>query len=96
MNLTYEFAIYLLIINFVSGILFSYDKHAARRNHQRISEITLHLLELLGGVFANLMLMYTLRHKNRKFSYYWVTWLAIIGWLVIFSQGKNFIFSNTF
>jgi uncharacterized membrane protein YsdA (DUF1294 family) len=81
MNLTYEFAIYMLIINFVSGILFAYDKQAAKKNRRRIPEITLHIVELLGGTFANIMLMYTLRHKNRKFSYWVWTWLLMILWL---------------
>jgi len=74
---------YLAFINLISGILFAYDKQAARKNRQRIPEATLHSLELVGGVFANIMLMYTLRHKNGKFSYYWLTWLVIIGWVVI-------------
>ena len=81
MNLTYEFAIYMLFINFLSGILFAYDKQVAKKNRRRIPEITLHIFEFLGGVFANFMLMYTLRHKNRKFSYYWFTWLVMILWL---------------
>jgi len=89
MNLTYEFAIYLLFINFVSGILFAYDKHVAKKNRRRIPEITLHIVELLGGVFTNIILMYTLRHKNRKFNYYWFTWLVIIGWVFLLIQGKN-------
>ena len=80
MNLTYEFAIYMLFINFVSGILFAYDKHVAKKNRRRIPEITLHIFEFLGGVFTNILLMYTLRHKNRKFSYYWFTWLVMILW----------------
>jgi len=83
MNLTYEFAIYLLFINFVSGILFAYDKHVAKKNRRRIPEITLHIVELLGGVFTNIILMYTLRHKNRKFSYWVWTWLMMILWLII-------------
>ncbi|MEI8085780.1 MAG: DUF1294 domain-containing protein [Paludibacter sp.] len=80
---------YLAIINLLSGILFSYDKQAARKNRRRIPETTLHTFELVGGAFANIMLMYTLRHKNRKFSYYWVTWVVMIGWVVILTQGKN-------
>lgn len=80
MNLTYEFAIYMLFINFVSGILFAYDKQLAKKNRRRIPEITLHIIELLGGVFVNIMLMYSIRHKNRKFSYYGFTWLVMFLW----------------
>ena len=90
MKLTYEFAIYLLIINFASGILFAYDKHAAKKNRWRIPEITLHIFELLGGVFAIVLLMYTLRHKNRKFSYWLWTWLIGFGWMILLYYNFNF------
>jgi uncharacterized membrane protein YsdA (DUF1294 family) len=73
--------IYFAAINLLSGILFAYDKNAAKNNRQRIPERTLHLLEILGGAFANLVLMYTLRHKNKKFSYWVWTWLVLIGWI---------------
>lgn len=72
---------YLGSVNVISGLLFAYDKNAANNNRQRIPERTLHLLEILGGVFANLLLMYTLRHKNRKFSYWAWTWVVILGWI---------------
>lgn len=74
---------YLAFINLLSGIIFAYDKHAAKKNRRRIPETTLHSLELAGGVFVNIFLMYTLRHKNSKFTYYWFTWLVIIGWVLI-------------
>ena len=77
------FIIYLAIINISSGILFSYDKRAAIKNHRRISESTLHMLEIVGGVFANMVLMYSIHHKNRKFRYYGATWLVLMGWIVI-------------
>ena len=83
--MTFEaiFFIYLFIINIASGILFSYDKHAAIKYHRRIPERTLHLLEILGGVFANLLLMYSIHHKNRKFRYYGVTWIVMMGWIAL-------------
>ena len=75
--------LYLLFINLISGIIFVYDKHAARKNSRRIPELTLHLLEILGGVFANFLLMYFLRHKNQKFSYWVWTWIVMIGWMIV-------------
>jgi uncharacterized membrane protein YsdA (DUF1294 family) len=75
--------LYLLFINLISGIVFAYDKQAAKKNRRRIPELTLHLLEIPGGVFANLLLMNTLRHKNRKFSYWVWTWLVMIGWMIV-------------
>jgi uncharacterized membrane protein YsdA (DUF1294 family) len=77
------FLIYLIIINFASGIIFLYDKHAAIKNRRRIPELTLHILEMLGGVFMNLVLMYWIHHKNRKFRYYGVTWVVMIAWIAL-------------
>jgi len=77
------FLIYLIAINTVSGILFLYDKHAAINNNRRIPERTLHLLEIAGGVIANLVLMYSIHHKNRKFRYYGVTWVVMITWVAL-------------
>jgi uncharacterized membrane protein YsdA (DUF1294 family) len=75
--------LYVVAINVVSAVLFAYDKKAARNNRRRIPERTLHLFEMIGGVFANLFLMYALHHKNRKFSYWVWTWLIMIGWVVL-------------
>jgi len=75
--------LYLLVFNLLSGIIFAYDKHAARKNRRRIPELTLHLLEIIGGVFANFLLMYFLQHKNRKFSCWVWTWLVMIGWMIV-------------
>lgn len=80
---------YIGMINIISGIAFAYDKHASKNNSRRIPEQTLHLLEVLGGVFSNLLLMYTLRHKNRKFSYWVWTWMMLIVWLVLILQFTN-------
>ena len=77
------FIIYMIIINITSGILFSYDKHAAGINNRRIPESTLHIFEMVGGVFANMVLMYSIHHKNRKFRYYGVTWMVMMGWVMI-------------
>ena len=74
---------YIGIINLLSGLLFAFDKQAAINGRNRVPERTLHLLEALGGVVANLLLMYTLHHKNRKFSYWIWTWVVQIGWVVI-------------
>jgi len=73
---------FLILINLISGALFAYDKHAAIGHKYRIAERTLHLLELCGGVFVIWGLMYLLHHKNRKFSYYSITYLILAGWLV--------------
>ena len=74
---------YLILINLASGITFIFDKVAAMNERKRIPEQTLHFLEMLGGVFANLILMYVIRHKNKKVYYYMWTWLILTLWLFI-------------
>jgi uncharacterized membrane protein YsdA (DUF1294 family) len=86
MNLIIEnlFWIYLVIINLLSAVLFSYDKWAAIKKYRRIPERNLHLIELLGGEFSVILLIYTLKHKNRKLGYYGLTWLIIISHIILF------------
>lgn len=80
----HNFSYYFIgIINLLSGLIFAFDKLAATKGTRRIPERTLHLFEMVGGVFANLFLMYTLHHKNRKFSYWIWTWLIMIGWVAL-------------
>ncbi len=74
---------YFGIINLLSGVLFIIDKNSAAKNRRRIPEMTLHFLEFMGGVFAIFILMYVLRHKNRKFKYYMWTWVLVIWWIII-------------
>jgi Predicted membrane protein len=85
---------YLAAINTLSGILFSWDKRAARNGLRRVPEIRLHLFELMGGVFVNWILMYTIRHKNKKFSYYAVTYLLLFLWIAVIMYRKNIFFIN--
>jgi len=71
---------YLPLINIISGILFAKDKLAAVNLKSRVPELILHFLELIGGVFSIIILMHSLKHKNRKLSYHWFTWLILIVW----------------
>ena len=75
--------IYLACINLFTAIAFWRDKRKAIKEKPRTPEARLHLLELLGGVFAVFLLMYRIRHKNRKFSYYIWTYLILVGWLFL-------------
>lgn len=79
---------YFAAINLISGIFFAYDKFAAKSNKRRVFELTLHFLEIIGGIFANFLLMYMLKHKNRKFSYWIWTWLIMIGWVTLYFYFK--------
>jgi uncharacterized membrane protein YsdA (DUF1294 family) len=75
--------IYLISVNVFGAILFYSDKHRAIKSRDRISEKTLHILEFSGAVFSVLLLMYVLHHKNRKPSYYLLTYLALLLWAFI-------------
>ncbi len=78
------FLIYLLLVNLIAAGIFVFDKKAAMRNGRRVPELSLHLVELLGGVFAVILLMYGIRHKNRKFKYYIFTYLILLLWIGVF------------
>lgn len=73
---------YLIIaaVEILSAALFCYDKRAAVKHRRRVPEAVLHLMELVGGVFVVVPLMYIIRHKNRKFAYFWLTYLIFACW----------------
>jgi uncharacterized membrane protein YsdA (DUF1294 family) len=83
------FIIYLIVINICSGIFFFYDKIISifftRKSKylKRIPEYIIHILELLGGIFIIILLMYLIRHKNKKVKYYFVTYAIFILWLFL-------------
>ncbi len=81
--MTEYFWIYLVLINCVALVAFAADKLKAMRMKRRVSEMNLHILEFLGGVFSVIVLMYLIRHKNRKKSYFLYSWLALIVWIAI-------------
>lgn len=71
----------IAIIEVISACLFCFDKRAAIKHRRRIPEAVLHTMELIGGVFVILPLMYIIRHKNRKFSYFGITFLIFAAWI---------------
>jgi len=75
--------VYLVLISLISLIFFSLDKFKAKKNKRRIPEATLHILELLGGVFIIIPSMYVIRHKNRKWKYFLWSYLILIVWLAV-------------
>lgn len=84
--------VYFLGLNAIAGVLFSYDKQAAVRNKFRIPEKVLHLFEIAGGIFSILFLMYSISHKNKKFSYFFISWIILAAWiLLIYFVTKNHI-----
>jgi uncharacterized membrane protein YsdA (DUF1294 family) len=57
------------LISLGAVVLLAVDKRRARRGRYRVSEKTLHLLELAGGWPGSWIARRRLRHKTRKASY---------------------------
>ena len=74
-----------LIMSVVAFALYSSDKRRAVRRQWRVSETTLHAIELLGGWPGAWVAQQTLRHKNQKRRYMMMFWtivsLHLLGWV---------------
>ena len=69
-------AIYLLVINLVTFLVFGLDKWKAKRKEtkesvRRVPEKTLFLLAIIGGSVGAWAGMYTFRHKTRHWYFVW-------------------------
>ena len=62
---------YVLILNFVTMLVYGIDKFKAKKGKWRISESTLLLLAVLGGSIGAWLGMRVWRHKtqHKKFKY---------------------------
>jgi uncharacterized membrane protein YsdA (DUF1294 family) len=71
---------------------FGLDKRRARRGTRRLSEDSLHLLELLGGWPGALVAQRLFHHKSRKLSYLLVLGVIVIlhgvGWAIWAAKGS--------
>ncbi len=83
MEIVYVLIAYLLFVNILGATLFCLDKYLATKNKNRIPEKTLHILEFAGAAFFIVVLMFVIRHKNRKFSYYIISFTSLIVWIVL-------------
>ncbi len=77
------FLYYILVVNIFGAIFFISDKTLAKNGKRRVSEKRLHSFEFAGAALSIIPLMYLIRHKNRKKSYFLYTWLALIVWIAI-------------
>ena len=57
---------YLIIINFITFLVFALDKRKAKKGKWRIRVQTLLGLSFLGGAAGGLVAMYTFRHKTKQ------------------------------
>jgi uncharacterized membrane protein YsdA (DUF1294 family) len=64
-------------ISAITYFVYAWDKRSARANGQRTPEITLHLLELLGGWPGAFVAQHRLRHKTAKAGFQIIFWLIV-------------------
>lgn len=81
-----------IVLSLLTFYAYADDKRRARSRRWRISETTLHTLEIMGGWPGALVAQHTLRHKTKKRSYqvtfwsivgsHYAGWLLWLGWYV--------------
>jgi uncharacterized membrane protein YsdA (DUF1294 family) len=80
---TIAFSVYLFM-SVSAFAVYSIDKRRAVRGQWRVSEATLHALEMLGGWPGAWAAQQTLRHKNQKRRYMMIFWTIVgihaLGW----------------
>ncbi|MCP3858891.1 MAG: DUF1294 domain-containing protein [Phycisphaeraceae bacterium] len=74
---------WVLLSSLIAFVAHGRDKRAARLGRRRTPERTLHLLELIGGWPGALLAMTIFHHKTRKASYFLVTALIVLVWIVV-------------
>lgn len=80
--------IWLLAINAITFLLYGFDKNQSQGSGQRVPEIVLHLLALVGGFLGGWLGRLVFHHKTRKpvfaivLAVSTVVWVVIIVWLL--------------
>lgn len=67
-----------LTLGIVSIIVYWFDKRAAQADRWRVSERSLHTIDLIGGIAGGLVAQQLLRHKTSKRSFAIVTLLIAL------------------
>lgn len=70
--------IYLVLINFITFILYAADKDKAKRGKWRIPEATLLFFAAIGGSLGALFAMLLLHHKTKHPKFYILVPLFLI------------------
>jgi uncharacterized membrane protein YsdA (DUF1294 family) len=74
---------YFLAIFFLSFFMMGYDKYLARNKKRRISENTLLLWALFGGIIGTGFGMWVFKHKTSKRSFLWKFWSILFFQLLV-------------
>jgi uncharacterized membrane protein YsdA (DUF1294 family) len=73
---------YFGFINTITGLAFILDKLKSQlANSQRISELTFHTLEVLGGCFSTFIFINLLNHKKAKYRYLLFSYSILGTWI---------------
>jgi uncharacterized membrane protein YsdA (DUF1294 family) len=70
--------IYLITISLITFLFYGYDKYQAKNKSQRIPEIVLHLLTLLGGTLGAFSGQILFRHKTKKWKFQLVFIMIVV------------------
>lgn len=65
-----SYAVFILLLNIVSFFLMGFDKLRAKKQGQRIPELTFMLLAACGGAVGILLAMILFKHKTSKSKFY--------------------------
>lgn len=71
---------YLIVVSIGTFFMYSIDKSFAVAHAMRMSEFSLHVLDLLGGWPGGILAQYLIRHKNAKASFQLVFWLTVFAY----------------
>ena len=74
---------YMFIISVVTFATYTLDKELATADMSRLSEKSLHLLELIGGWPGALLAQHFAHHKTSKLSFQLRFWLIVLAYQVI-------------
>lgn len=70
--------VWLVAISLVTFCYYGFDKYRARSNGDRIPEVVLHGLAILGGTLGAYLGMWFFRHKTIKSSFRFVFWFIAV------------------
>jgi uncharacterized membrane protein YsdA (DUF1294 family) len=83
---------YFAFINIITTLAFILDKLKSIFPYsQRISELTFHTLELLGGCFSTFVFINLLNHKRTKFSYLIISYSILGTWIYFIYKYKEIL-----
>lgn len=77
MNFIWPACIYVLVSTITFWFYWN-DKRRAQTGRRRFTENSLHLMALLGGWPGALLAQQLFRHKTRKLSFQFISWLIVM------------------